>query len=459
MFYKLKDNYALRGWSDLEYAIVDFYRGEIQFLNKFIYTVLSLCNGNVDSAMMLPSQLKIIEILSHTGIIEELPESKPIAPEQYYKKVTCRYMSTAHWSITGKCNLRCIHCYMSAPQAKYGELTTEQCFEIIEKLRQANIYKVSLTGGEPLVRKDFWEIVDKLIDSKIFIHQIYTNGVLVNDRFIQRLKKRNIYPEISISYDGFGYHDWIRGVDGIEKKVLKAIDTLVKEGFDVSIEMSLNRKNISSLSKSVFLMASLGVSNIKATPTSNSGNWIGENESYTLTCSELYDAYLAFIKDYKMAGAPIDIMLGGFFACRKGEAKYVVPFEKYKGVEPEKIPGMPVCGSARKNMYIAADGKVLPCIPLSGLPIQDTMPDITKVDLIDVLGDSSYISAITTEQKEIYEKNKSCSKCKYKLLCGGGCRAGALISDNDYLGKDASACYFFKNDYRQKIEKIYSKTN
>ncbi|WP_289466325.1 radical SAM protein, partial [Klebsiella pneumoniae] len=71
-----------------------------------------------------------------------------------------RYIRTAHWSITGRCNYRCKHCYMSAPDAKLGELSHETIMSIVQQLIDCGIYQVSLTGGEPLVRKDFMEIVD-----------------------------------------------------------------------------------------------------------------------------------------------------------------------------------------------------------------------------------------------------------------------------------------------------------
>lgn len=456
MFYRLKDNFALRGWTNLPHAIVDLNSGETLGLNKFTYTVLSLCNGKVPDSLLLPSQQKIVEKMLNYGVVEEQDTPAFISENQGYKSAACQRISSAHWSITGKCNLRCKHCYMSAPQAKFGELSKQQCFDIIKQLVEANIYKISLTGGEPFVRKDFWEIVDELVANRISIYQIYTNGFLVNKKLLDKFISRSLKPEFSLSYDGKGCHDWLRGVNGAEKRTIEAISLLVSKGFTVGVEMSLHKRNIHTLTESILYLASIGVSHIKATPTSNSGNWVGENECYTLAYDELYDGYLKFIREYKDADAPINIMLGGFFMCSKGSSQYSIPSLKGRGVPEQDMLDQPVCGSARSNMYIAADGRILPCIPLSGLPIEATMPNITVSNLTTALNDSTYLKAINTTQHELFSENEECNSCKHKFDCGGGCRASALISSNEYLGRDEAVCFFFKNNYEQKIREIYS---
>ena len=61
-----------------------------------------------------------------------------------------------------RCNFRCRHCYMSAPHAKLGELSHDVLMQVVEQIAACGIPAVSLTGGEPLLRKVFFEIVDAL---------------------------------------------------------------------------------------------------------------------------------------------------------------------------------------------------------------------------------------------------------------------------------------------------------
>ncbi len=107
-------------------------------------------------------------------------------------------------------------------------------------------------------------------------------------------------------------------------------------------------------------------------------------------------------------------------------------------------------------MYIAADGRLLPCIPLTGSSLQDEMPRITEMGLIEALSDSTYLRAIDTRLEDLLAHNEKCNACEYRLSCGGGCRAGALFTTGDYLGCDEYTCYFFKNNYEEKIKAIYA---
>ena len=119
MFYKLKENYLLRGWQKLPYALVDKRRRQPIFITAKEMRALELCNGQIDLSMPLISQeiRDMIPQIEKNGIISPCERGDAIAPEQEYKLYPARYIRTAHWSITGHCKYRCKHCYMSAPDA------------------------------------------------------------------------------------------------------------------------------------------------------------------------------------------------------------------------------------------------------------------------------------------------------------------------------------------------------
>jgi radical SAM protein with 4Fe4S-binding SPASM domain len=344
---------------------------------------------------------------------------------------------------------------MSAPQTKYGELSRERCLDIVRQISEAGILQVSLTGGEPLVRSDFLEIVDALLDRKITISQIYTNGVLVDEKLLAELERRKVKPDFSLSFDGVGWHDWLRGVDGAEEMAVEAIKLLRSHDFTVSIETSLHKGNIHTLEATLNLFREIGVQSWKTTPTADAGNWLKEAGKYNLNVDELYTAYLDFIPKFKAAGAPLSIMLGGFFMCSKGSEKYQSPAKKFDG--SQKMLRQTICPSARNTMYIAADGKLLPCIPLTGLPVQEGMPSVTEMDICHALSDSRYLSLIDTRLEDLLKVNAKCNNCEHRLYCGGGCRAGALIGSGEYLACDDYTCYFFQNRYEEKIAALYEK--
>ena len=138
MYKKLKSQFALRGWHGLPYGIMDTKTGQTGFIDAVAFQAASFCDGkmNLDSPLVLPAHRESIAKLESAGVIEDCPSDTELEPWQKYCRSSGRYAASAHWSITGHCNLRCRHCYMSAPQAKYGELTTEECLRIIDQIFQ-----------------------------------------------------------------------------------------------------------------------------------------------------------------------------------------------------------------------------------------------------------------------------------------------------------------------------------
>ena len=258
MYYILKERFLLRGWEKLPYALVDRKNGRSIFICREEFDALSLCNGAVNMDLpIIPSKTKeMIATMEKNGFVEARETQSNLLPIQEYRLYPNRYIKTAHWSITGKCNYRCKHCYMSAPDAKLGELSHEDIMDIIRQLADAGVMNVTITGGEPLIRRDFLEIVDALLENGINIQTIYSNGKLVTDKLLDALEARGIYPEFNMSYDGVGHHDWLRGIPGAEKAVEEAFLRCRDRGFPTGAEMCLHQDNKHTLRESVKRLAS-----------------------------------------------------------------------------------------------------------------------------------------------------------------------------------------------------------
>lgn len=85
---------------------------------------------------------------------------------------------------------------MSAPDANAVQLSFDEIKEIIRQMSECGVIDVDLTGGEPLARSDFLDIIDELIDKGIRIKQLYTNGALVNEKLLSEFQKRHVKPSI-----------------------------------------------------------------------------------------------------------------------------------------------------------------------------------------------------------------------------------------------------------------------
>jgi len=339
---------------------------------------------------------------------------------------------------------------MSAPEAKYGELSYEQCIDIIDQLYNCGVMNVSITGGEALIREDFFSLLDRMLVYGINITHIYSNGALVSAELLDALDRRRIYPEFNLSYDGVGWHDWLRGVEGAEETVINAYKLCRERRFPTGAELCLHKRNRNTLRESINLLASLGVRSLKTNPASMSGDWIENEDGDNLSINELFDIYLDYIPYFFEDGSPISLQLGGFFYAYKGEKKYRLPSVKSDG--DEKTGTHCVCGHARDVMYLSAEGRVLPCMSLSGLDIQKDFPLIYETGLANCLTDSVYMKLIETTVDDYIAQNPECNRCKNKYQCGAGCRASALDTGGNIMGPDKAVCTFYKGGYIERIQ-------
>lgn len=457
MYYKLLSQYKLCGWKKLPYAIVDTDKTKIGFMSSNEMEVLKLCDGLFDFnlPLFIDNYKEILNAALENGLIKECKKGEKILPEQKYKYYDNRFIRQVHWSITGRCNYKCKHCYMSAPDAKMGQLPLEDIADIINQLAECGVYTVSLTGGEPLIRKDFMEIVDMLLDKNIKIKTIYSNGLLVKEDLLKNLVRRNIHPEFNMSFDGTeNWHDWLRGVDCATENIIKAFELCKKYGFPTGAEMCIHEKNKHTLRDSVNFLARLGCNHLKTVPIEDTGSWKDNGFGQSISIKDLYNVYLDYIPYYFKDNMPISIQLGGFFQASPKTKRYSIPCVK-KSCD---LKTTCICGHARHVMYISPEGRCLPCMPLSSTEIQNNYPLIKDIGLKKCITDSSYMSLIETTADVVINHNKKCKNCKFATQCIGGCRASGLLgSSKDILAKDEATCKIFLDGYIDKIHVAVSK--
>ena len=298
MYLKLESAYVLRGWQRLPYVLIRRPENTVRLLTEDEFNALRLCNGLCDCGRALvPAHLRaILRREAARGVVRECAYGDTLAPEQEYRRYENRFIRSVHWSITGRCNYRCKHCYLSAPSAKLGELPHETMLEIIEQLAACGVQQVSLTGGEPLVRGDWWQLVDALTRHRIAITAIYSNGALVNAALLDGLEQRGLRPAFSMSYDGdAGWHDWLRGIPGAGEAALRAFDLCRDRGFATEAELCLHRGNCPLLRQSVNTLAAHHCAALKVNPVSDTELWRKYGGDYALSMEDAYQTYLNYI--------------------------------------------------------------------------------------------------------------------------------------------------------------------
>lgn len=165
----------------------------------------------------------------------------------------------AHWEITKKCNLSCLHCISAKGSRK--ELETDKALQVVEILSNLGCKEIYLTGGEPLIRKDIFKILERCKEKNIKIG-LLTNGTLINNKNIKEIK--SFVKEIGISLDGAspGINDKIRG-KGTFTKIIKAISIIKNNQIPLSLYVTINNLNIGDIENILKLTLSLGIKFIR----------------------------------------------------------------------------------------------------------------------------------------------------------------------------------------------------
>ena len=450
MFYRLKSEYMLRGWKLLHTGVVNREDRKVKFLPSKKYNVLKLCDGKSASDLFDEAQRKIIDEFIADGYVEVTDKISPLEAVQEYKFHDNRFVSSMGWYITGKCNCKCRHCYLSSSPQKVEEFTHEQCMNIIAQMAECGVQNVSLIGGEPLIRRDFWEIVDELVAKDIKIKTILSNGILINEKFISELKSRDLRPKLKISFDGIGCHDWLRGFNGAEKAFYRAVKLLHEGNFKVHVSFDLHKGNLGSVRESVKLLASMGVDLVDIGRIFAMGAAL-DMQDKLMTRAEEHDFLLEYIPQYIADGAPVELHLSGIFSVFN-TTEYMTPIVKM--AENFNCDNYCLCGNARNFMKIDSDGYVIPCIPM-GLAegSKKYFSRITDKSLKEILNDEAYMRLVNTRLGEYFKRHPECADCEYKNRCGGGCRGMAMYynRDGDIFGIDKDTCKFFKGGYYDKV--------
>ncbi len=158
------------------------------------------------------------------------------------------------WNLIRRCNLTCKHCYTVSADIDFPhELSTEKAFEVLEDLKAFGVPVIILSGGEPLLRKDIFQIAHRAKDLGFYV-ALSSNGTLINGDNIEAIAAVN-FDYVGISLDGLEHnHDQFRQRQGAFKEALGGIDACVATGIKVGMRFTLTENNHDDLPPLLDLM-------------------------------------------------------------------------------------------------------------------------------------------------------------------------------------------------------------
>jgi radical SAM protein with 4Fe4S-binding SPASM domain len=312
--------------------------------------------------------------------------------------------------LTSKCNGHCIHCYIDAGSRADRELDTDEFLRLLDQCGNISKSKVTFTGGEPLLRADFFELAERAKKNSFEVN-LFTNGTLIDEKMVSKLEKS--VDEIQFGLDGAtpDVNDKIRG-KGVYNKVLKAIQLLRDTQIKLKIAVVIMPQNIDDFRENLeTLSGELENVDMKFGLAINEGR-----ANKTFRFSSETEGEIALQEILKIL--------------------YQKRLKRMRNIEPNLISRN--CGYG-EIITVFSNGDVYPC----GIPKQkygniriDNFLDLVRKIKEDMI-------AFRVENLE------DCPKCDLKYICFGGCRLNNITFNGSPFKPNCSAKK--KEDFYRKL--------
>ncbi|MCW8838174.1 MAG: radical SAM protein [Thiovulaceae bacterium] len=348
----------------------------------------------------------------------------------------------AIWNFTNRCNLSCLHCYSKSTLDEVDTLTTPQIKKTILQMKENGIKFIIFSGGEPLTRKDLFEIADFCKENGIITY-LSSNGLYFTKSNINKIVDTFNYVGVSIDGDE-ETHDYFRGLKGAFVETLKAVKLANSTGAKVGIRFTMTKDTINSLEYIFDMVEKENIPKIYISHLVYSGRGL-DNLKMDLTKEQRREA-VDFILDkafqYHKEGRDIEIVTGNM------EMDAVVFLERFAKEYPDlkdkmrdRLVAWGGNSAGRKLLNINSEGDVRPD-PF--FPI--TIGNILEQDFSDIWQKGELLEQLRTHPRK--QISGICSDCEQIDICNGGSRARAYAITGDLWSEDPS-CYLTQEERRR----------
>ena len=339
------------------------------------------------------------------------------------------------WELTRNCNLFCAHCRGSAGSGPYtGELSTEECFYLIDQIREVGKPIIILTGGEPLARSDVLQIARYAVGVGLRV-VMGSNGTLVTEEVAAQLKDVPISRlGISLDFPAADLQDDFRGQAGAFEAAMDGIASARRAGIEIQINSTITKLNVAYLDDLVALALRVGAVAFHPFMLVPTGRAKGL-ESVELP-PEQYEQTLNWIYDKQ-------VELGDRMFFKPTDVPHYVRVVKQRQKQNHRIGREPTTKHTLTNAitrgclagigfcFVSYQGKVKGCGYL------DVEAGDIRKESFGQIWDSS---PLFLRLRDISNLKGKCGVCEYRRLCGG-CRARAYEATGDCLEAEPYCVY------------------
>lgn len=331
------------------------------------------------------------------------------------------------WEITGACNLRCEHCRgASTGRRDPDELSTDEAFELIDEIVAFASPILILSGGEPLMRDDVYDIARHGIDRGLRV-VLATNGTLIARDVAHRLRDIGI-ARVSVSIDGTDAetHDAFRGMPGAFDGAMRGISEILDAGISLQINTTISNKNIDQIPGILDLSIGLGADALHIFLLVPTGRGREEDEIPAIE----YERILNWFYDQQKK---VKIQLKA--TCAPHYFRIMHQRAKKEGISIHGGHGFGAmtrgCLGGTGFCFISRIGEVYPC---GYLPV--LAGNVREEGFREVWDHAK----VFEDLRDVSKLEGKCGICEYKMICGG-CRARAYAATGDYLAEEPYCVY------------------
>jgi radical SAM protein with 4Fe4S-binding SPASM domain len=401
------------------------YSTIIRFWISFLKTSLAVERSRVSKLLGDPYSRRAIKSII-SGLID-FGVNRPLQVHAPFLVV---------WNFTYKCNLKCKHCYLNADNIPRMELSTEDAIKVVDQLADFGVTSLAFSGGEPLMRKDFFKVARHAVDAGLYV-SLATNGTLINKENARKLRENGVhYVEVSLDGANAKTHDYFRGKSGAFDLTMQGLKNCLKEEICTCIAVTATKNNLKEIPAVLEMAENMGIDRFTLfnfVPVGRGKDIIAADPSPQEREDLLIFLNKKLSEKHKVAILSTTPQLARVALQSKSSTKddIIMPLAHMAATKVSKrvkaladfIGG---CGAGRFYCAISPEGNVQPCV---FLPI--TVGNLKTEKFEDIW----FNSPVFKDLRDRENLKGRCGRCEFKYVCGG-CRARAFAYHNDYLMSD-----------------------
>jgi radical SAM protein with 4Fe4S-binding SPASM domain len=324
------------------------------------------------------------------------------------------------WNATYACNFGCGICFSDSGEPSADELTTREAKDMLRRIAAAGVKDVVVSGGEPFMRKDMFELLVHMAELGISA-RIASNGSLLTDDLLRRLRKETLTRSFMISLDSVDpavYREIHRASDEMLAIALQALRHIQEHGFHTTVAARVTPRTLPGLPDLVRRAAA--------------EDWATLTLFLPLHVGRVEEAWP---KDADILSR-IESLFDVFFALPKHWlVQTCIPWARHhpvvEALQKRADLSYMGCGAGRSSLVIQPPGRVCPCFCMD-VP-EGRIGDVRRDDIATVFRDSSLCDMMRRPKE-----HGICQDCEHVGECGGGCRAAAFAMTGRLDGPDLS---------------------